>query len=119
MVYWDGKVDMACVAGARLWTKIAGSTSIREKAVGKPQESIWLDRSISAHKWKDIAYIESPHDPRAGSYKPPRTGLSNVSKVLSFSIFLTDIAWISSLVRKVNSTRSTEDETGCEIFMVA
>jgi hypothetical protein len=39
-----------------------------------------------------VTYIESPHDPRAGSYKPPRTGFSRVSKVVSFSIFLTDTA---------------------------
>lgn len=65
-----------------------------------------------------VTYIESPHDPRAGSYKPPRTGFSRVSKVVSFSIFLTDTAWISSLVRNVNSTRSTEDDTGWEMFMV-
>lgn len=65
-----------------------------------------------------VTYIESPHDPRAGSYKPPRTGFSRVSKVVSFSIFLTDTAWISSFVRNVNSTRSTEDDTGCEMFMM-
>lgn len=65
-----------------------------------------------------VAYIESPHDPRAGSYKPPRTGFNRVSKVVSFSIFLTDTAWISSFVRNVNSTRSTEEDTGCEMFMM-
>ena len=65
-----------------------------------------------------VTYIESPHDPRAGSYKPPRTGLSRVSNVVSFSIFFTDTAWISSFVRNVNSTRSTEDDTGCEMFMM-
>lgn len=38
--------------------------------------------------------------------------------MVSFSIFLTDTAWISSFVRNVNSTRSTEDDTGCEMFMM-
>lgn len=62
--------------------------------------------------------MASPHEPSAGSYRPPRTGFRSVSKVLSFSIFLTETAWISSLVKKVNSTRSTEDGTGCDIFMM-
>jgi len=59
----------------------------------------------------------SPHDPRAGSYKPPGTGFNKVSNVLSFSIRLTEIERISCAVRNLNSTLSREEETGWEIFM--
>jgi len=62
-------------------------------------------------------YSASPHDPRAGSYNPPGEGLSNVSKVSSCSILRTEIALISAAGRNVNSTLSTEEATGWEIFM--
>jgi hypothetical protein len=42
-----------------------------------------------------------------------------LSNVLSFSILLTDTARISFGDRKVNSTLSTSEETGCAIFMTA
>lgn len=87
---------------------------------GMAEDKDWVGRQSAGRSggFALVTYIESPHDPRAGSYKPPRTGFSRVSKVVSFSIFLTDTAWISSLVRNVNSTRSTEDDTGCEMFMM-
>lgn len=39
--------------------------------------------------------------------------------MLSFSIRLTEIDLISSGVRKVKSTLSMEEDTGCEIFIAA
>jgi hypothetical protein len=63
-------------------------------------------------------YGESPHEPSAGSYRPPGTGFSKLSKVLSFSIRFTDMAWTSLGDRNVNSTLSTSDEIGCEMFMM-
>lgn len=38
-----------------------------------------------------LTYGESPHDPSAGSYRPPGTGLRRLSKVLSFSMRLTEM----------------------------
>lgn len=61
----------------------------RQKA-GRKGRGRWLSACLGGGGWG--TYIESPHDPRAGSYKPPRTGFSSVSKVVSFSIFLTDTA---------------------------
>ena len=41
-----------------------------------------------------------------------------VSNVLSFSILRTEMDRISWGVKKVNSTLSSEEATGCEIFML-
>lgn len=67
---------------------------------------------------KDYTYGASPHDPKAGSYRPPGTGFRRLSNVLSFSMRFTEMAWISLAERKVNSTLSTSEATGCAIFMV-
>lgn len=63
-------------------------------------------------------YVESPQDPSAGSYSPPGMGFRRLSKVVGFSIFLTEIALISAGVRKSKSTVSMAEEMGCEIFMM-
>lgn len=65
-----------------------------------------------------VVHVESPQDPSAGSYSPPGMGFRRLSKVVGFSIFLTEIALISAGVRKSKSTVSMAEEMGCEIFMM-
>lgn len=62
-------------------------------------------------------YVESPQDPSAGSYRPPGMGFRRLSNVVGFSIFLTEMARISTGLRKSKSTVSMAEEMGCEIFM--
>lgn len=64
-----------------------------------------------------LTYSESPQAPRAGSYRPPGVGFKRLSKVVGFSILLTEMFLISSGVRKPKSTLSMTDDTGWEIFM--
>lgn len=61
---------------------------------------------------KIVAYIWSPHAPRAGSYNPPGTGLFSESSVGVLYISLTEIVLISSLERTLKSTPSIDEEIG-------
>lgn len=64
-----------------------------------------------------VTYRLSRIAPRAGSYRPPGTGFSSESKVVGFTILLTEIDRISSAGRKLKSTPVMDEATGCEIFM--
>lgn len=104
------EIDVARMAGARCLSEVTCRASI---TVRKPEH-----QSRRTGKKAQAAYGASPQEPSAGSYKPPGTGLRRLSKVLSFSMRRTEMARISSADRKENSTLSTEEETGCEIFML-
>jgi hypothetical protein len=108
VVYWDRKLNVAGMT----WTG-----SLVQVACCTPK--VQLGSTVNTRLAVIGTYGASPQEPRAGSYKPPGTGLRRLSKVLSFSILFTEIARISFGDRKVNSTLSTPDEIGCAIFMVA
>lgn len=55
--------------------------------------------------------------PRAGSYRPPILGLFKSSSNVGFTICLTDIRRMSSVVRKEKEMLETLDGIGREIFM--
>lgn len=104
----NGELNVTGMPGARRLVQVTSGASM-----------IKLSEPTLIHiGWHWVGtYGASPQEPSAGSYRPPGTGLRRLSKVLSFSIRLTEIDRISLGERKVNSTLSTPEETGCAIFM--
>lgn len=109
MVAWDRKVDVTSM------TRAGGRSEIACCATTSTTKLVTLEDTWGSC-W--TPYRESAQAPRAGSYKPPGIGLRRVSKVVGFSILLTDIDLISLGVRKSKSTAAMADATGWEIFMV-
>lgn len=104
---------MASVARAGCGSEITCCTASREdESAGCEGHSEQLCVA------QDSPYRESAQAPRAGSYKPPGMGLSRVSKVVGFSILLTDMDLISRGVRKSKSTAAMAEATGWEMFMM-
>lgn len=56
--------------------------------------------------------------PRAGSYRPPTLGLFKSSKRIGLTICLTEMRFISSVVKNENEMLETVDGIECAMFII-